>query len=46
MSHFPVSVIHRADQDVEALLAPYNENIEVEPYIEYTSTTEEATASE
>lgn len=36
MSHFPVSVIHRADQDVEALLAPYDENIEVEPYIEYT----------
>ena len=36
MSHFAVAVIHREDQDVETLLAPYDENIEVEPYIEYT----------
>lgn len=36
MSHFAVAVIHRDDQSVEELLAPYNENLEVEPYIEYT----------
>lgn len=33
MSHFTVGVIHREDQDIETLLAPYNENIEVEPYV-------------
>lgn len=36
MSHFAVAVIHRDDQSVEELLAPYDENLEVEPYIEYT----------
>ena len=36
MSHFSVAVFHRADQSVESLLAPYDENIKVEPYIEYT----------
>lgn len=30
--HFKVYVIHRADQYVEDLLAPYDENIQVEPY--------------
>ncbi|MBQ3502643.1 MAG: hypothetical protein IJA72_03160 [Clostridia bacterium] len=33
MSHFSVAVIHKADQDIEELLAPYDENLEVEPYI-------------
>ncbi len=36
MSHFSVAVFHRADQSVESLLAPYDENIKVEPYLEYT----------
>ena len=35
MSHYAVLVIHREDQDVEELLAPYNENLEVEPYLKY-----------
>jgi len=33
MSHFSVAVIHRKDQDIEELLAPYDENIEVKPYV-------------
>jgi hypothetical protein len=33
MSHYAVAVIHRENQDIEDLLAPYDENIEVEPYI-------------
>lgn len=36
MSHYAVAVIHRDDQSVKELLAPYNENLDVEPYIEYT----------
>ena len=36
MSHFPVAVFHYEDQHVSDLLAPYNEKITVEPYIEYT----------
>ena len=32
MSHYAVAVIHRKDQDIAELLAPYDENIEVEPY--------------
>lgn len=36
MSHFTVAVFHREDQDIEELLAPYDENIEYEPYIKYT----------
>ena len=33
MSHFTVAVIHHKNQDIEELLAPYNENLEVERYI-------------
>lgn len=33
MSHYAVAVFHREDQDIEDLLAPYSENLEVEPYI-------------
>ena len=33
MSHYAVAVIHRPNQSVEELLAPYSENLEVEPYI-------------
>ena len=33
MSHYSVAVFHRPDQSVEELLAPYSENLEVEPYI-------------
>lgn len=36
MSHYAVAVIHRADQDVADLLAPYNEHLEVEPYLWFT----------
>ena len=36
MSHFAVAVIHEKDQDINEMLAPYNENINVEPYVEYT----------
>lgn len=36
MSHFAVAVIHRDDQSIKELLAPYNENLRVEPYIKYT----------
>ena len=36
MSHFTVAVIHREDQNIEELLAPYDENLEVEPYIRFT----------
>ena len=36
MSHFAVAVFHREDQDIDDLLAPYSENLEVEPYIAYT----------
>ena len=36
MSHFSVAVFHTKDQSVESLLAPYDENIQVEPYIEFT----------
>jgi len=36
MSHYRVFVIHKPDQNYEDLLAPYDENLEVEPYLEYT----------
>ena len=36
MSHFAVLVLHEEDQSIENLLAPYSENLEVEPYIKYT----------
>ena len=36
MSHFTVAVIHRDDQDIEDLLAPFDENLEVEPYVKFT----------
>lgn len=36
MSHFTVAVIHRANQSVDDLLAPYDEQISVAPYVKYT----------
>ena len=36
MSHTTVLVFTKPGQTVEELLAPYSENIKVEPYIEYT----------
>lgn len=36
MSHYAVAVIHRPDQLIGDLLAPYDENLEVKPYIRYT----------
>lgn len=36
MSHYTVAVFHRPDQDVDNLLAPFDENLEVDPYLSYT----------
>lgn len=36
MSHYVVAVIHKPDQEVEDLLAPYDENTQVEEYIEFS----------
>lgn len=37
MSHYPVAVFSRdLDQDIDALLAPYDENISVPPYVSLT----------
>lgn len=36
MSHYAVAVFHREDQDIDELLAPYDENIKVERYVRYT----------
>ena len=36
MSHYHVLVIHRKDQDIEDLLAPYDEGLQVEPHREFT----------
>lgn len=35
MSHYKVLVIHNENQNIEELLAPYSENLEVEPYLKY-----------
>lgn len=35
MSHYGVLVIHNENQNIEELLAPYSENLEVEPYLKY-----------
>lgn len=42
MSHFCVYVFHDKDTSIDTLLAPYDENLEFEPYVEYTK--EEAIA--
>lgn len=36
MSHFTVAVITAKKEKIEELLAPYDENLEVEPYINRT----------
>lgn len=36
MSHYAVAVFHEADQSIDELLAPYDENLEVEPYVRFT----------
>lgn len=36
MSHFCVYVFHDAETSVDELLAPFDENITLEPYVEYT----------
>ena len=33
MSHYAVAVFHRKDQTVDELLAPYSENLKVDPYV-------------
>lgn len=35
MSHYKVLIIHNENQNIEELLAPYDENLEVEPYFKY-----------
>ena len=35
MSHYAVLVIHNENQNIEKLLAPYSENLQVEPYLKY-----------
>lgn len=37
MSHYKVLVIHNENQNIEELLAPYDENLEVEPYLKLTN---------
>ena len=37
MSHYAVAVIHKDTQDIDELLAPYDENIQVAPYILYST---------
>ena len=36
MSHFTVAVFHYPNDDLDEILAPYDENITVEPYIDMT----------
>ena len=36
MSHYTVAVIHHPDQDLDELLAPFDENIKVTKYISYS----------
>ena len=36
MSHFLLAVLHEEWQDVDELLAPYSEDLETEPRVEYT----------
>ena len=36
MSHYTVAVFHRKDQDIDEMLAPFSEELKVEPYIVYT----------
>ena len=35
MSHYKVLIIHNENQNIEELLTPYDENLEVEPYLKY-----------
>ena len=37
MSHYSVLVLHKEDQDINTLLAPYDENLKVKPYLELTN---------
>lgn len=37
MSHYAVLVLHKEDQNIDTLLAPYNENLKVEPYLKLTN---------
>lgn len=36
MSHYAVLILHKANQNIEDLLAPYDESLKVEPYKEKT----------
>ena len=36
MSHFCVYVFHDENTTVDELLAPYDENVEMSPYVRYT----------
>lgn len=36
MSHYAVAVMHRPEDDIEDILAPYDENMKVVPYVRFT----------
>ena len=36
MSHYSILVLHKEDQNIDTLLAPYDENLKVEPYLKLT----------
>lgn len=36
MSHFTVAVLHRPDQSIDKLLAPYDEGLKVDRYVEFS----------
>ena len=36
MSHFSLAVLHKEEQDIDELLAPYSEELETAPRLKYT----------
>lgn len=36
MSHYTVAIFHRPDQDIDELLAPFSEELKVDPYIVFS----------
>ena len=36
MSHYAVLILYKPEQNINELLAPYNENLKVKPYIKYS----------
>lgn len=46
MSHYAIAVFHTKDQNIDKLLAPYDENLVVERYVRYTKAEAIARAKE